>query len=43
MKYFVSDKFRFLYSITATKGAACHELYMWDFDFSISITTKGAA
>ena len=28
MKYFVSDKFRLLYFLIATKGAACRELYL---------------
>ncbi len=35
MKYFVSGEFRFLYFIIATKGAACRELYVWCFDFSV--------
>ncbi len=28
MKYFVNDRFRLLYFLIATKGAACRELYM---------------
>ena len=44
MKYFVSDKFRLLYFLIATKGAACRELYVWYFDFSVrNRATKGAA
>ena len=35
MKSFVSDKFRLLYFLKATKGAACRELYVWYFDFSV--------
>ncbi len=35
MKYFVNDKFLLLYFLIATKGAACRELYLWYFDFSI--------
>ena len=35
MKYFVSDEFRLLDFLTATKGAACRELYVWYFDFSV--------
>ena len=35
MKYFVYDKFRLLYFLIATKGAACRELYVWYFDFSV--------
>ena len=47
MKYFVSDRFRLLDFLIATKGAACRELYVWYFDFSVRnralIVTKGAA
>ena len=35
MKYFVSNKFRVLYFLIVTKGAACPGLYVWDFDFSV--------
>jgi hypothetical protein len=28
MKYFVSDKFRLLYFLIATKGAACREIVL---------------
>ncbi len=44
MKYFVSDKFR-LYKIkTATKGPACREKVLWNFDFFLSKNaTKGPA
>jgi hypothetical protein len=38
MKYFVSDKFRLYKNLKATKGAACRELYVWDFDFSVRKT-----
>ena len=36
MKYFVSDKFRLLYFLIATKGAACRELLMLYSDFYTS-------
>ena len=35
MKYFVSDKFRLYKNLKATKGAACRELHVWYFDFSV--------
>jgi hypothetical protein len=35
MKYFVNDKYRLLYCLLATKGAACRELYVCYFDFSV--------
>ena len=33
MKYIVSDKFRLLYFLIATKGAACREIVLLYFDF----------
>ena len=36
MKYFVNDKFRLLCFFIATKGAACRELLMINFDFYTS-------
>ena len=37
MKYFVSVIFRLLYFFIATKGAACRELLVVNFDFYTSI------
>ncbi len=39
MKYFVSDRFRLLCFLIATKGAACRELYVYYFDFSVRRTS----